>query len=137
MRITLELIHQEFMKYFNIDKNYINQKNRSIEIKIIRQLAHYLAKKYTSNTLDSIAFYFGRLNHATAINSCKKIQNLIDTNDEIVKNDYNYLDDRIQKLKDGEVKTIEQDLKEHTAKIVKDLSDNIKIYQKYETQETK
>ena len=129
MKITLKLIHEQIKNHFEVDNNFINQNTRKLEVRLVRQLAHYLAKKYTKKTLDSIAFYFGRKNHCTVLNSVKKIQNLIDTNDELIIDDFNKLDKRLEYLRDyNNIKAENKKLKLHTRKIVKDQVDNIKIF---------
>ena len=57
------------------------QRSRKHEVKLARQMCHYLSRKYTEESLSSIGNYFGRMNHATVLHSTRTIQNMIDVRD--------------------------------------------------------
>jgi len=57
-----------------IKPNDILSKKRTKQISLARQIAVYLSKKYTSNTLQEIGDKFGGRNHATVLSSISKIE---------------------------------------------------------------
>lgn len=68
--------------YLNVKVGEILSDKRSKQISLSRQIAMYLVKKYTSNTLKDIGNVFGGRNHATVISSISKVEHLLinDTN---------------------------------------------------------
>ena len=67
-------------KYYNVKESEIFIKTRKREILWKRQLFHYLARKYTIYSYESIGNYNDncKLDHSTIMHSCKTISNLID-----------------------------------------------------------
>ena len=63
--------------YLNVKKNDITSNKRSKQISLSRQIAMYLAKKYTSKTLKEIGDKFNGRNHATVISSISKIEKIM------------------------------------------------------------
>jgi len=51
-----------------------------------RQIAMYLAKQHTTNSLPDIGRKFSNRDHTTVIHAVKKIHELIDKDEEIRKN---------------------------------------------------
>jgi len=58
------------------------KQSRKSELKFPRQICHYLAKEYTTESLASIGKYFGEKDHSTVKHSHRVISDLIDSNDE-------------------------------------------------------
>lgn len=70
-----------------IDVNLIqNPPDGKRKIIQVRQICHYIMKKYTAYSLAKIGYEIGEKDHATVLYSFRTIQNLFDTNTEdIVK----------------------------------------------------
>jgi chromosomal replication initiator protein len=78
-KLTLEEVSELVEQHTGIPSNSFCEKNRKRKFALPRQLAHALAKKTTDETLASIGDYFGGLNHATVLNSVKKVGYSIET----------------------------------------------------------
>jgi len=83
--VTLELIKEKVCAYFRITEEEIMSKKRIKNILIPRQIAMFLSRELTQDSLNSIAFKFGGKDHTTVIHSCKKISNLYTSDDYIKK----------------------------------------------------
>lgn len=66
-------------QYAGIPVEKLMQKTRKREIVEARQIAMYLAKRNTKETLSEIGFNIGRKDHTTVIHACKTVENLIET----------------------------------------------------------
>jgi chromosomal replication initiator protein len=78
-------------QFFSIPENKLREKTRKKEIVFARQIAMYLSKEYTSNSLKTIGLYFGGRDHSTVIHSCSLIEKNIESDA--------YLQDVIAKLR--------------------------------------
>lgn len=56
----------------------IHMMSRKRKIVEARQLSHYIARKHTNVSLADIGWEIGRKDHATVLNSTRKIQTLLD-----------------------------------------------------------
>ena len=81
--ISIENIINITAHYFKISENSILSKKRTKEIVYARQIAMYLAKDITQQTLESIGLNFGGKDHATVLYSYNTIKALIQTNSDI------------------------------------------------------
>ncbi|HVN23050.1 MAG TPA: chromosomal replication initiator protein DnaA [Syntrophorhabdales bacterium] len=72
--VTVDAIIKEVGLYFNTKTNDIRSKRRTKSIMLPRQIAIYLARKLTDNSLVGIGEKFGGKDHATVIHSIKKIE---------------------------------------------------------------
>ncbi len=72
-------IKNKVSNYFKFPDGLIDKKTREREIVVKRQIAHYLSKKLTKDSLATIGKIIGSVHHATVLHSCKVINNLIDT----------------------------------------------------------
>jgi chromosomal replication initiator protein len=79
-------VQQTVCSYFNISKKELSSKTRAIKIARPRQVAMYLAKKHTNESLPSISTIFGKKSHSTVSNACDKIEKL-QKSDEKLKAD--------------------------------------------------
>lgn len=86
-KITLEFVESKILDLFKISHEELNRKSRKYEIVISRQIAHYIAWKYTNFSLDVIGEHFGRKDHATVKNSFDKISNYLEV-DKVFKLQY-------------------------------------------------
>ena len=86
--ITLEGIIEIVSEHYGISMDKILSRSRKRDIVSARQLAMYLAKKMTKNSLKVIGEEFGGKDHTTVLYACRAIDNLIHTDrqfrDELV-----------------------------------------------------
>jgi chromosomal replication initiator protein len=73
---TLEVIQSLVSSYYDIEKADLTGNSRSKSLVHGRQVAMYLCRELTSETLISIGSKFGR-DHSTVIHSCRKIDSMI------------------------------------------------------------
>lgn len=76
-QITIECIQRTVAEQLGIPYNVLMSKTRKQEIAEARQVAMYLAKKLTRNSLKIIGMHFGGRDHSTVIHACKVIENRI------------------------------------------------------------
>lgn len=91
--ISLPIVHQEICDYFQVDYMYPFNRSKKKNVVYIRQLFHYISREVTNKNAVSfqcIGEYLSDItepfNHATVINSCKKINGYL-TYDKKVKKD--------------------------------------------------
>ncbi len=72
--ITIDMIIKDVAAHFSIKTSDIRSTKRIKSIMMPRQIAIYLSRKMTSNSLVSIGEKFGGKDHATVIHSIKKIE---------------------------------------------------------------
>jgi len=82
--ITIDDIVKIVSKELNIKPSDMKSKKRTKNIVNARRTAIYLAKNMTSNTMPQIALYFGLKDHSAISHTMKKINEIID-NDENFK----------------------------------------------------
>jgi len=80
-----ERILTAVMRYFDIDKNYLLQKSKSVEVCSKRQIVMYFLEKHTNYSLSRIAKMFNQFDHISVICARKSVNNMMDT-DERAKN---------------------------------------------------
>lgn len=83
--ITIELILEKTCEYFNIKQEDIFTASRKQSIVQVRQIAMYLAQKYTKISSARIGVLIGNRNHATVLHSCKVVEDRIQV-DKTFKN---------------------------------------------------
>jgi len=71
-----DLIKDIVCAKYDVDYEQLKTDSRAPQIRLPRQVIHYLAKNLTTLTLEEIASKTKK-DHATVINSCKKIENAI------------------------------------------------------------
>jgi len=81
---TVEVIQSLVSSYYEIARADLVSKNRSKSLVHGRQVAMYLCRELTGETLISIGSKFGR-DHATVIHSCRKIESLIKERREVLE----------------------------------------------------
>ncbi len=77
--ISIEKIQKVVCEYFELSMDVLHSKSRKREIVQARQIAMYLAKNYTKNSLQNIGSQIGKRDHATVLHACKTVNNLMDT----------------------------------------------------------
>ena len=75
-------IQKAVAEYFDLTVENLKSKKRVAEINNARQIAMYICKMTTEETIERIGLEFNR-NHATVIHSCDKIENELKTNDDL------------------------------------------------------
>lgn len=83
--INVEEIVKIVAHNFGIKLHEINSAKKNKNLATARQIAMYLARKFTHASFPDIGLKIGGRDHSTVIYSCNKIKKLIDTN-ETIKN---------------------------------------------------
>lgn len=76
---TIEKIRDIVCEYFSLSVDAISTRSRKREVVQARQIAMYLSKQYTKNSLSSIGVVIGRRDHATVLHACKIVNDLMET----------------------------------------------------------
>jgi len=84
--INVESIQNIVAVYFNLNIQEMLSPRRSRSLARPRQIAMYLAKKYTTNSLPDIGRKFSNRDHTTVIHAVKKIEELMKNDNEIKHN---------------------------------------------------
>ena len=84
--INIESIQNMVAAHFNLDIQEMLSARRSRSLARPRQIAMYLAKQYTTNSLPDIGRKFSNRDHTTVIHAVKKIEELIKKDNEIRQN---------------------------------------------------
>jgi len=75
---TVEKIRDVVCEYFSLSVDAISTKSRKREVVQARQIAMYLSKQLTKNSLSSIGNAIGQRDHATVLHACKIVNDLMD-----------------------------------------------------------
>ncbi|MCC5907855.1 MAG: chromosomal replication initiator protein DnaA [Balneolaceae bacterium] len=78
-QISIEFIQNYVCEYFGIDTNKVREKTRKQEIVEARQIAMFLAKKYTKSSLKTIGLQFGGRDHSTVIHAISTVEERLST----------------------------------------------------------
>ena len=78
-QVTIQDIILEVSDHYEFTPEILASKTRKHEVVLARQMAMYLAKKFTQLSLKSIGANFGGRDHTTVLHSCQMIENYIDT----------------------------------------------------------
>tara|TARA_B100000686_G_C16677801_1_gene910152 strand:+ start:31 stop:594 length:564 start_codon:yes stop_codon:yes gene_type:complete len=81
--INVESIQNLVASYFNLNIKEMLSPRRSRTLARPRQIAMYLAKQYTTNSLPDIGRKFSNRDHTTVIHAVKKIDELIKKDNDI------------------------------------------------------
>ncbi len=76
---TVEKIRDIVCDYFSLSVDAIFTKSRKREVVQARQIAMYLSKQNTKNSLASIGEAIGQRDHATVLHACKIVNDLMET----------------------------------------------------------
>jgi len=77
--LTVQDILTQVSEYTRLSIEEICQKTRKRTIVEPRQVAMYLSREHTHESLADIGYQIGRKDHVTVSHSCKTVQNLLDT----------------------------------------------------------
>lgn len=75
--VTVDMILDKVCEYFNVKQEDIFTSSRKQNIVQVRQIAMYLAQKYTKLSSARIGTLIGKRNHATVLHSCKMVEDRI------------------------------------------------------------
>ena len=78
--LTIDSIINKVCNYYHIDTSTIHTKTRKREVVQVRQVAMYLAKKYTDISSSKIGQLIGNKDHATVLHACKIIKDQVEIN---------------------------------------------------------
>jgi len=81
--ISIEFIQKSTAEYFNFPDDMMRAKTRKKEIAQARQIAMYLCKTITDNSLKTIGLHFGGRDHTTVIHAISCIEKLIKKDSKI------------------------------------------------------
>lgn len=87
--ILIEEIQRITSDHFGISDDMLRAKTRKKEIAYVRQIAMYLSKELTKNSLKTIGLHFGGRDHSTVIHAIQCVEKLIqeenNTREEVVE----------------------------------------------------
>lgn len=84
--ITSELIINVVAEHYNISPEEIKSKKRDSKYAFPRQVAMYLCRNMTEDSLMDIAKMLGKKDHSTVINGCRKVSREIDSSESVRSN---------------------------------------------------
>jgi len=76
--VSIDDIITKVCAHYEIEESAIHNKTRKREVVQVRQLAMYLAKKYTDASSSKIGQYIGKKDHATVLHACKMIKDQVE-----------------------------------------------------------
>ncbi|WP_265459435.1 chromosomal replication initiator protein DnaA [Enterococcus sp. HY326] len=76
-QLTIQNIQEEVAKYYHVQVKDLKGKKRVKSIVVPRQIAMYLSRELTDNSLPKIGAEFGGKDHTTVIHAHEKIQQLL------------------------------------------------------------
>lgn len=76
--LEIEDIQRMVADYYHLSPAIICSRTRKRDVVNARQVAIYLAKQFTTHTLEYIGKYFGGRDHSTVIHSCTMVENRMD-----------------------------------------------------------
>lgn len=95
-KISIDDIINRVSEYYKIPVDNLREKNRSKEVAHCRQVAMYISKIHTNNSLKTIGLNFGGRDHSTVIHAVKQIEKNKEK-DKILVNDINYILSQLEK----------------------------------------
>ncbi|MGX7031245.1 chromosomal replication initiator protein DnaA [Vagococcus zengguangii] len=84
-QLSILAIQEKVCEYYHIDLKDLKGKRRVKSIVLPRQIAMYLSRELTDNSLPKIGAEFGGKDHTTVIHSHEKIQQLLETDISLQK----------------------------------------------------
>ena len=81
--IPIEKIQKEVSKFYGVTIKEIQSTKRNQDIVLARQVAMYLARELTDNSLPKIGKEFGGRDHSTVLHAYNKIKNMLEQDDSL------------------------------------------------------
>lgn len=85
VRVSIDKIIEKVAQYYKVPVNNIREKNRRKEVAHCRQVAMYISKEITNNSLKTIGLNFGGRDHSTVIHAIQQIELLKSTDSYLSK----------------------------------------------------
>lgn len=82
-RVPIHKIMEAVAREFGVQSRDLQSKTRVHSVVLPRQIAIFLARKYTPLSLKQIGGFFGDRNHATIMHSIKKAEQILEEDEEI------------------------------------------------------
>ena len=82
-RLTIEGIQKRVADHYQIRHSDMTSKRRPNAIAFPRQIAMYLSRQLTRNSLQQIGEAFGGRDHGTVIHAIKTVENMMETDDSV------------------------------------------------------
>ncbi|MCF7916507.1 MAG: chromosomal replication initiator protein DnaA [Candidatus Omnitrophica bacterium] len=96
-RVTPEIILDKVSNFYKVEKEDLKRSKRSKTLVLPRQVAMYLTRELTENSLPEIGGFFGGKHHTNILYACKKIRKALEK-DEKLKMAVNSLTQEIKNL---------------------------------------
>lgn len=93
--LDIDLIQKRVASYYKIDQSDITGRKRTKNIVVPRQIAMYLSRELTDNSLSQIGKEFGGKDHTTVLHAIDKIEKKL-TTDPTLKDDIQHLKMNLQ-----------------------------------------
>ena len=93
---TIDVIQQKVAEFYNLKTSDLLGKRRPANIAMPRQIAMYLSRALTPQSLVEIGLAFGGRDHGTVIHACKSVEAMIEQ-DDVIKRNVEYLRKILQK----------------------------------------
>lgn len=93
-KVTVELIQKTVAEHYDIRFSDMSSRRRPANIAIPRQIAMFLCRQFTMNSLAEIGEAFGGRDHGTVIHACKKTEQAFQQ-DERTKREINYIKSKL------------------------------------------
>jgi chromosomal replication initiator protein len=84
--ITPELVIKRVAEQFDLSVEDLMSSKRNRDIANARQIAMYLCKEMTNESLQAIGQALGKRDHATIIHGCEKVKSKLSTDEALQKN---------------------------------------------------
>jgi chromosomal replication initiator protein len=94
--ITIESIQKRVAEHFDIRLADMTSKRRPENIAFPRQIAMFLARQMTENSLNSIGEAFGGRDHGTVLHACRLVKDRMEI-DQQIRQTVNYLQSQLQR----------------------------------------
>lgn len=98
--LSIELIQKEVASFFGIRIQDLKSERKQKNIAVPRQIAMYLARRYTGASFPEIGEKFGGKDHSTVIHAVKKIEAIIGE-DSTLRNTINSVSRKIESSRSG------------------------------------
>jgi chromosomal replication initiator protein len=89
-RPSLDVIQQKVAEFYGLKTADLLGKRRPANIAMARQIAMYLSRILTNQSLVDIGLAFGGRDHGTVIYACKSVENMMEQ-DEVIKRNVDHL----------------------------------------------
>ena len=82
-KVTIDTIQKTVADFYDIRLADMTSRRRPANIAFPRQIAMYLSRKLTGGSLVEIGEAFGGRDHGTVIHACKKVDQMMQTDDHV------------------------------------------------------